>query len=76
MAIKNTTDPNAAKATNPADEAAKQREFELLQDPDALAERLTAGSEDFVKKHKNTLIGIFVAIALVIAGGFAYYSYK
>jgi len=78
MAIKNTTDPNAAKANKPADEAAaaKQREFELLQDPDALAERLTHGSEDFVKKNKNVLLGAFVAIALVIAGGFAYYSYK
>src|SRR5688572_12009819 len=77
MAIKNTTDPNAAKATNPADEAAaaKQREFELLENPDALADRI-AQSEDFVKKHKNTLIGVFAAIALVIAGVFAYYSYK
>jgi tetratricopeptide (TPR) repeat protein len=76
MAIKNTTDPNAAKATNPAEAAAaKQREYELLENPDALADRI-AQSEDFVKKHKNTLIGVFVAIALVIAGGFAYYSYK
>ncbi|MFC5270917.1 tetratricopeptide repeat protein [Adhaeribacter terreus] len=74
MAIKNTTDPNAAKP-NAAQEA-KQREFDLLQDPDLLADRLTSGSEDFVKKHKNTLIGAFVAIALVIAGGFAYYGFK
>jgi tetratricopeptide (TPR) repeat protein len=80
MAIKNTTDPNSAKAPNAnaakAADTAKHHEYDLLQDPDALAERLTAGSEDFVKKHKNTLIGVFVAIALVIAGGFAYYSYK
>jgi tetratricopeptide (TPR) repeat protein len=72
MAIKNTTDANAANAA----EAAKKHEYDLLQDPDALAERLTAGSEDFVKKHKTTLLTIFVVIALVIAGGFAYYSYK
>lgn len=72
MAIKNTTDPNAANATN----AAKKSEFDLLQDPDALAERLTYGSEDFVKKNKNVLLGAFVAIALVIAGAFGYYSYK
>src|SRR5687768_11432148 len=72
MAIKNTTDANAANAA----EEAKRREFDLLQDPDALAERLTHGSEDFVKKHKNTLLAIFVVIALVIAGAFAWYSYK
>lgn len=75
MAIKNTTDPDAAKAKKAAEEA-KQHEYDLLQDPDALAERLTSGSEDFVKKHKNTLIGVFVAIALVIAGSFAYYGFK
>ncbi len=84
MAIKNTTNPNAANQTNPknAAEAAaaaaaaeKQREYELLENPDALAERISQ-SEDFVKKHKNTLLGIFAAIALVIAGAFAYYSYK
>ncbi|MBK0403549.1 cytochrome C biosynthesis protein [Adhaeribacter sp. BT258] len=75
MAIKNTTDPDAAKSQKAA-EAAKQHEYDLLQDPDALAERLTSGSEDFVKKHKNTLLGVFVAIALVIAGSFAYYGFK
>jgi len=74
MAIKNTTNPNAAKPTNAAG-AAKQNEYALLENPDALADRLTQ-SEDFVKKHKNTLLGVFAAIALVIAGGFFYYSYK
>jgi tetratricopeptide (TPR) repeat protein len=74
MAIKNTTDPNAAKPANATD-AAKQHEYELLENPDALADRISQ-SEDFVKKHKNTLLGIFGVIALVIAGGFFYFSYK
>ncbi|HSI89736.1 MAG TPA: tetratricopeptide repeat protein [Adhaeribacter sp.] len=71
MANKSTTNP---RSTDP--KAAKaQHEYELLENPDALADRISQ-SEDFVKKHKNTLLGIFVAIALLIAAGFAYYSYQ
>lgn len=54
----------------------KHSEFEeLIENPDALADRF-AGSEDFVKKNKTTLIGIFVAIAAVIVGAFLYYNYR
>ncbi|KAA9340328.1 tetratricopeptide repeat protein [Adhaeribacter soli] len=67
----NATDPNAENLTN----ATPQHEYEFLENPDAIADRL-AQSEDFVKKHKNTLLGVFAALALLIAGGFFYYSYK
>ena len=66
-----STDPAAADMTN----AETQHQYEFLENPDAIADRL-AQSEDFVKKHKNTLLGVFAALALLIAGGFFYYSYK
>ncbi|GAB3825399.1 tetratricopeptide repeat protein [Pontibacter rugosus] len=54
----------------------KHNEFEeLVENPDALADRL-AGSEDFVKKNKSKLLGVFVAIAAIIVGGFLYYNYR
>ncbi|TXK21362.1 tetratricopeptide repeat protein [Pontibacter qinzhouensis] len=48
---------------------------ELVENPDALADRFTQ-SEDFVKKNKNTLLGVFIAIAALIVGGFLYYNYR
>jgi len=48
---------------------------ELVENPDALAQRLY-GSEDFVKKNKSRLLGVFIAIAAVIVGGFLYYNYR
>ncbi|WP_276498351.1 tetratricopeptide repeat protein [Pontibacter litorisediminis] len=48
---------------------------ELVENPDALANRLY-GSEDFVKKNKSKLLGVFIAIAAVIVGGFLYYNYR
>ncbi|WP_299758808.1 tetratricopeptide repeat protein [uncultured Pontibacter sp.] len=48
---------------------------ELVENPDALADRLY-GSEDFVKKNKSKLLGVFIAIAAVIVGGFLYYNYR
>ena len=67
----NTTDPNADEFANKA----PHHEYEFLENPDALADRISQ-SEDFVKQHKNTLIGIFGVIALVIAGSFAWFGYK
>jgi tetratricopeptide (TPR) repeat protein len=67
----NPTDPNAAEPIN----VTPHHDYELLESSDAIADRI-AQSEDFVKKHKNTLLGVFAALALLIAGGFFYYSYK
>ena len=54
----------------------KHSEFEeLVENPDALAERLSQ-SEDFVKKNKTKLLGVFAAIAAVIVAGFLWYNYK
>ncbi len=50
-------------------------EYELIENPDALAERLSQ-SEEYVKKNKNLLIGLIAAIALAIAGAFFYFSNK
>ena len=43
----------------------------LLEDPDALAARL-AESEDFVRRNRNLLLGILVAVVVVVAGAFGY----
>jgi tetratricopeptide (TPR) repeat protein len=51
----------------------QESEFELVENPDALADRLVQ-SEEFVVRHKNLLIGLFVAIAAAVVGGFLYYQ--
>ena len=54
----------------------KHSEFEeLVENPDALADRLSQ-SEDFVKKNKTKLLVVFAAIAAVVVAGFLYYNYK
>ncbi|MFC6996592.1 tetratricopeptide repeat protein [Rufibacter roseus] len=52
----------------------QESDLELVENPDALADRLVGGSEDFVTRHKNLLIGIFVAIAAAVVGGFLFYQ--
>lgn len=54
----------------------KEGDLEILENPDVLAERLTHGSEDFVKKNRNVLLGLFAVIAAAIVGGFLYYNYR
>jgi len=54
----------------------RESELEILENPDVLADRLTHGSEDFVKKNRNMLIGLFVVIAAAIVGAFFYYNYR
>ena len=54
----------------------KHNEFEeLVENPDVLADRLTQ-SEDFVKKNKSKLLGVFALIAAIVVGGFLYYNYR
>ncbi|NEM96337.1 tetratricopeptide repeat protein [Pontibacter burrus] len=54
----------------------KHSEFEeLVENPDALAQRLTQ-SEDFVKKNKSKLLGVFAAIAALIVAGFLFFNYR
>ena len=45
----------------------------LLEDPDALAMRL-ADSEDFVRRNRNLLLAVLVAVVAVV-GGFVGYTY-
>ena len=47
----------------------------LLEDPDALAARL-ADSEDFVRRNRNLLVGVLVAVVAVVAGAFGYNYYR
>ncbi|MDO7873150.1 tetratricopeptide repeat protein [Hymenobacter sp. ASUV-10] len=47
----------------------------LLEDPDALAERL-AQSEDFVRNNRNVLLGILAVVVLAVVGGFGYYTWR
>lgn len=48
---------------------------ELVENPDALAERLSH-TDDFVKKNKSILLGVFAAIAAIVVAGFLYYNYR
>lgn len=45
----------------------------LLEDPDALAARL-ADSEDFLRRNRNVLLGVLLAV-IVAVGGFFGYNY-
>lgn len=47
----------------------------LLEDPDALAARL-ADSEDFVRRNRNVLLGILLAVVVVVGGFFGYNYWK
>ncbi|MGV3539129.1 MAG: tetratricopeptide repeat protein [Rufibacter sp.] len=51
----------------------RESELEVLENPDALADRLLK-SESYIERHKNLFIGIFVAIAAAVVGGFLYYQ--
>lgn len=62
------TDPLAAAENLPA-------ENPLLEDPDALAARLVE-SEDFVRNHRNLLLGVLAAVVLAVVGGFGYYTWR
>jgi len=63
-----STDPLAPAENLPA-------ENPLLEDPDALADRL-AQSEDFVRNNRNVLLGILAVIVLAVAGGFGYFYWR
>jgi tetratricopeptide (TPR) repeat protein len=54
-------------------ELQREGEYELLENPDALADRLLK-SENFMERHRNLFIGVFVAIALAVVGGFLYFQ--
>ncbi|WP_026462335.1 tetratricopeptide repeat protein [Adhaeribacter aquaticus] len=54
----------------------RESDLELLENPEVLADRLTHGSEDFVKKNKNVLLGLFAAVAAAIVGAFLFYNYR
>ena len=61
-------DPLAAAENLPA-------ENPLLEDPDALAARL-AESEDFVRNHRNVLLGILAVVVLAVVGAFGFYTWR
>jgi TolA-binding protein len=63
-----SSDPLAPAENLPA-------ENPLLEDPDALADRL-AQSEDFVRNNRNVLLGILAVIVLAVAGGFGYFYWR
>lgn len=50
-------------------------EHPLLEDPDALAERL-ANSEDFLRRNKSILLGVLAIVVLAVVGGFGYYTWR
>ncbi len=62
--------PTSTDPLTPAEETYATQN-PLLEDPDALAARL-AESEDFVRRNRNLLVGVLVAVVAVIAGAFGY----
>jgi tetratricopeptide (TPR) repeat protein len=53
----------------------EQQKNELLENPQALADRLQ-GAETWAEKHPKTIIGISVVIAALLAGYFGFRYYK
>lgn len=53
----------------------KESDLEILENPEVLADRLTHGSEDFVKKNRNVLLGLFAVIAAAVVGGLLFYNF-
>lgn len=62
--------PTSTEPLTPAEESYVTQN-PLLEDPDALALRL-AESEDFVRRNRNLLLGVLVAVVAVVAGAFGY----
>lgn len=54
---------------------AEQHKHELIENPQALAEKLQ-GAETWAEKHPWTVTGIFAVIALIVGGYFAFQYYK
>ncbi|QNF32550.1 cytochrome C biosynthesis protein [Adhaeribacter swui] len=54
----------------------KDHTLDVLENPDVLADRLTHGSEDFVSKYKNVLLGLLGVVAAAIIGGYLFYNYR
>ena len=65
--------PVGADPLTPAESYATENP--LLEDPDALAARLVE-SEEFVRRNRNLLIGLLVAVVAVVAGAFAWNYYR
>jgi tetratricopeptide (TPR) repeat protein len=53
----------------------EEHKHELLENPQALADRLQ-GAETWAEKHPKTVIGISVLIALIVGGFFGFRYYK
>lgn len=53
----------------------EEHKHELLENPQALAEKLQ-GAETWAEKNPKTVIGISVAIALIVGGYFGFQYYK
>lgn len=53
----------------------KEHKHELLENPDALAERL-GSAENWMERHSKTVFGIVGVILLIIAGYFGFNYYK
>ncbi len=47
----------------------------VLEDADALADRLEA-SEEFVRRNRNLLLGVIGAIIVAVVGGFLFWQYR
>lgn len=54
----------------------KDHTLDVLENPDVLADRLTHGSESFISKYKNVLLGLLGVVAAAIIGGFLFYNYR
>jgi TolA-binding protein len=73
--------PGARQPQNPvsadplANETYAPAAHPLLEDPDALADRL-AESEDFLRRNKNVLLGVLTVVVLAIVGAFAFYTWR
>lgn len=48
----------------------------VLESADVLADRLTHGSENFLNKYRNVLLGLLGVVAAAVIGGLLFYNYR
>ncbi len=67
---------SSRQKNSPSGKQNSPTENELLENPDALREKVVGQGEVFVRRNRNLILGVFALIALVVAGVIFYGQYR